>query len=99
MSFLLSLIPNLISSVIGKGKGGSTHVQSVLFDSSKYSSVQARDWLKKHKVKPSKRGVLEGKYRHYRVKDPKHFDRIVRKSIGDGVILQLGVSNKGASRR
>jgi Transcription factor regulating root and shoot growth via Pin3 len=41
-----------IDAIFGIKKDGSTDIQAIRFDKTKYTAQQARHWLKTHKFKP-----------------------------------------------
>ena len=64
-------------------------VQSILFEKSKWTPADAREWLSIHKIKPLKKVHVTDRYYRYRVREPtgKNYS-IVHIGIGIHMIIQ-----------
>ena len=68
----------------------NTSIQSVAFDLKVWTTKDARQWLKDHGHKPTKRVDTNKTFHRYRLQDPNKFMRIRVKDIGKGIRLLIG---------
>lgn len=68
-------------------------IQAILFDKSKFTTVQARAWLKKKGYKPIKRVHITKNLYRYRLKNPKKGATFRNKKIKPGITLILEFVN------
>ena len=64
-------------------------IQAIIFKNDRFTSKQARDYLKKHKLKPIKRVHKTDNFLRYRLRDPADFKRF-RTIKRDGFDLIIG---------
>lgn len=69
-----------------KTKFKGTYIQSVLFDKTKFSTDEARKWLRHHDFEPIKRVHKTDAYLRYRLKKPHSDHRYRVKEIKKGNI-------------
>ena len=70
-------LPKGVEFVIGVPSKGGTKVQSVLFDQSKWSVEEAKQWLKDHNFKAHVVDVpRSGRFYHFRQESPSKFTRM-----------------------
>jgi len=80
-----------MSKKICGGKTGSKII-GVDFNEKKYSSKDARDWLKEHKLKPKSRATSSLNYRKYKVgRIEKPTSKIITKKTSKGINLIIAV--------
>jgi hypothetical protein len=60
-------------------------IQAVLFDKSKWTTLYAREYLKNHGLKPTKRVHVTDRYYRYRLIDPKENDKYFTKKFNNGI--------------
>jgi hypothetical protein len=63
-------------------------IQSVLFPNDRYTSTEARAWLKKHHIIPMKRVHRTMTFFRYRIKPPEKYNRF--KTIGKEIKFVIG---------
>lgn len=66
-------------------------IQAILFDKRKWTTTEAREWLKKHNYYPIKKVHVTEHFLRYRIESPDSFSRFVTKHISDGIELILGI--------
>ena len=76
----------LVLGITGTGKNRVSETQSVLFDKSRYTVGQAKQWLKSHGYKDSEVDVTKEKLR-FRQQAPAKFKSFATKSLGNPNIL------------
>lgn len=67
-----------------------SQVQSVVFSVSKFSTKEARKWLRAHHFKPSKRVRKTKNKLWYRIRPPTSFQRLRTKKITPSINLIIG---------
>ncbi len=65
-------------------------IQSVIFNSKKFSTTQARSWLKSHSLKAIKRVDRTNNSIRYRIKKPESFKRFTTKKTSKGISIIIG---------
>lgn len=66
------------------------NIQAVIFDNKKWNTIQARIWLKKHKLKRIKHVDKTPNYLRYRLQSPKRFKSFATKKIKGNIMFILG---------
>lgn len=67
-------------------------VHTIAFDKNKWTTDEARAWLRSHKYKPIKNVHKTTNYLRYRIRDPELFSSFVTKSIPEsGINIILGI--------
>lgn len=67
-------------------------IQAVLFDRNKWTSAEARKWLKLHNYQPIKRVHITNNNLRYRLKQPFKTSRYITKHLSNGVTLIIELS-------
>lgn len=67
-------------------------IQAVLFDKNKWTTVEARNYLKKHRYVPIKYVHKTNDYLRYRLQDPDLFKSFITKDLGNGIKLVIGIN-------
>ena len=68
----------------------SSFIQSILFDRSKFTTIECRRWLKSHHFIPIKRVDRTDQYYHYRLQIPQHFNRFSTKRTKNYISFVIG---------
>lgn len=60
-------------------------IQALLFDKNKFTTSEAREWLKKHKHKPIKRVHITENYLRYRLRPPNKKYNYITQNFGKNI--------------
>jgi len=72
-----------------------SHVQAVIFDNDVFKSENAREWLKKHYLRPIKPVHLTENYWRYRIQEPNYeVYRYITHTIDNGIKFIIGFRKK-----
>lgn len=67
-----------------------SEIQSVIFNSKKFSTEKARAWLKSNGLKPIKRVDRTTNSIRYRIKSPGSFKRFITRKTKKGISFVIG---------
>ncbi len=67
-----------------------SQIQSVIFNSSRFTTDMARQWLKSNGLKPIKRVDRTNNSIRYRIKSPGFFKRFITKKTKKGISFVIG---------
>jgi hypothetical protein len=69
-----------------------SEIQSIRFDKSIYTQKEAREWMKRNKLKllKGKKVDIAKNFYKYRIRDPDDFEHFITKKIDDGLELIIG---------
>lgn len=65
-------------------------IQSIYF-TKPWSIITAGSWLRRHNLFPIKPGHKTQRFLRYRFHDPKYFDKLRTKKLGNGIYIVWGI--------